>query len=99
MQRCYNEKHPRFHDWGGRGIKVCKRWHHFENFITDMGDPPTGKEIDRRDNDKGYSKRNCRWTTRLININNRRNTKKRLRVRLPQGQKRGPQPAILSDQR
>ena len=75
VQRCHNPNHPRFSDWGGRGIAVCDHWkENFENFLVDMGDPPEGKEIDRRNNDAGYSKENCRWVTKAINMNNRRNT-------------------------
>lgn len=73
-QRCNNPKNPRYKDYGGRGIKVCERWHKFENFLADMGDPPNGMEIDRIDNNAGYSFENCRWTIKRINMNNRRNT-------------------------
>lgn len=47
--------------YGGRGIKVCKRWLVFQNFVDDMGLPPKGCCIDRKNPNKGYSKRNCRW--------------------------------------
>lgn len=72
MARCYRRSHTAWDRYGGRGIKVCQRWHKFENFYMDMGDPPPGLSLDRKDNDKGYSKANCRWATRLEQQNNRR---------------------------
>ena len=74
LSRCHNENNLRYHDYGGRGITVCDSWREsFRNFITDMGRAP-GKEytIDRIDNDKGYSKENCRWTTRDVQPRNSR---------------------------
>lgn len=63
-QRCLNKNNTRYHDYGGRGITVCARWMKFINFYKDMGDPPRGKQLDRINNDKGYCKKNCRWSTR-----------------------------------
>ena len=74
-QRCLNSNDPAYKDYGGRGITVCKRWLDFKNFYEDMGDPPEGMEIDRKENDKGYYKDNCRWTTSTINNRNRRSMK------------------------
>lgn len=73
IQRCTNPKDEAYHNYGGRGIKVCKRWFSFENFLEDMGHRPKGKELDREDNNKGYNKKNCRWVSSSINANNRRN--------------------------
>ncbi len=71
-QRCNNENYRGFHFYGGRGIKICKEWDDFWVFVDDMGDRPEGHTLDRKDNDKGYSKENCRWATPVEQIQNRR---------------------------
>lgn len=50
---------------------VCKRWAKFENFLADMGEVPEGLTIDRINNAKGYSPKNCRWATHLQQTLNR----------------------------
>lgn len=72
--RCYSEANVSYALYGGRGIRVCKRWHNFLNFLKDMGPRPDGCSIDRIDNKKGYNPRNCRWATKEMQVLNRRAT-------------------------
>lgn len=71
-ERCGNPKAPNYHLYGGRGITVCDGWSKFENFYQDMGDPPSGHQIDRIDNAQGYYATNCRWATPKENSRNTR---------------------------
>src|SRR5688572_15323010 len=73
--RCSYRGNPQWKDWGGRGIKVCDRWSKFENFLTDMGEPPPGLSLDRINNDGDYEPSNCRWATRKQQSVNSRRTR------------------------
>lgn len=54
-----------------RGIKYPTRWESFKNFLCDMGERPDGCTLDRIDNNKSYSKNNCRWVPMSIQNRNR----------------------------
>lgn len=76
LQRCNNEKDPRYKDYGGRGISVCQRWHDFMNFYEDMKDGYSDDlSLERIDNDAGYEKGNCKWATHLEQQQNKQTTR------------------------
>jgi len=74
LQRCTNPNFQQYPDYGGRGIKVCKRWKQFENFLVDMGKRPSLQHsIDRYPNNDGdYEPGNCRWADHMEQHQNTR---------------------------
>lgn len=77
LSRCRNPKEKQYKDYGGRGIRVCNRWHDFQNFLADMGEKPKGKSLDRIDVDGNYEPQNCRWADAKTQ---RRNQRKKIFV-------------------
>lgn len=71
MTRCYNKKRAVWKYYGGKGVKVCKRWHTFDNFFADMGPRPKGKTLDRINGACDYKPSNCRWATKQEQAANR----------------------------
>ncbi len=80
--RCENNKTSFYHIYGGKGIKVCKRWNKFKNFRDDMykdylkhcknfGEKNTS--IDRIKNNKDYKPSNCKWSDPTTQANNSSN--------------------------
>lgn len=62
-QRCRSSA-SHYYRYSGRGIIVCERWRRFENFLADMGEPPSPKHsLDRINGDGDYEPGNCRWAT------------------------------------
>lgn len=72
-QRCLNTKHPRYADYGGRGITISDRWHDFAAFAQDMGEAKEGLTIDRIDVNGPYAPENCRWVDYKVQMKNKRN--------------------------
>ena len=77
--RCEDPKNQAYERYGGRGITVCSEWSidNFENYMSWAlaNGWEKGLEIDRIDNDKGYSPENCRIVTAKDNSRNRRSNK------------------------
>lgn len=66
-RRCYNPNDLQYHNYGGRGIKVCDEWLKDVNaFVAHIGLPPSlGRtvSVDRIDNDGNYEPGNVHWVT------------------------------------
>ena len=70
--RCYSEKNPGYHRYGGRGIKIYKPWLEnpktFVDWAVENGYQP-GLSIDRINNDHSYTPNNCQFITKKQNSN------------------------------
>jgi hypothetical protein len=76
IERCYRVNKPSYSDYGGRGIRVCRQWkgHPSAFFEWALANGyKAGLELDRKNNNKGYSPHNCRFVTRSVNGSNKRN--------------------------
>lgn len=77
--RCLNPNQARFKDYGGRGIKICRRWlgnRGFQNFLDDMGlKPSPSHSLDRKKVDRNYTKSNCQWGTKQQQARNARSNR------------------------
>lgn len=82
--RCYNENHPAYNCYGGRGIIICDEWKDdFQTFFDwamangyDENARRGDCTIDRIDVDGNYCPENCRWVDMKVQANNKRKHKK-----------------------
>lgn len=80
LDRCYNKNRSEYYRYGGRGIKVCRRWRTGENnehpflcFLADMGERPSKEHsVDRINNSGNYTPSNCKWATKFAQERNKR---------------------------
>jgi hypothetical protein len=76
IQRCLNEKCREYPSYGGRGIKVCKRWlacNGFAYFLEDVGPRPfPDATLHRIENDGDYEPGNVIWATQKTQMRHTR---------------------------
>jgi hypothetical protein len=70
--RCTNPNNSRWEAYGGRGIKICKRWDNYENFLLDMGEAPKNLTLERVNVNGDYKPSNCKWATWAEQAKNKR---------------------------
>lgn len=69
--RCNNSRSTNYKHYGARGVKVCKRWNDFKNFLQDMGKTyKKGLSLNRIDRDGPYSPENCEWASQKEQVSN-----------------------------
>lgn len=62
---CYNKNHPRYKNYGAKGIEFCDSWKEsFENFFRDIGPRPEKAVFRRKDSSKNFTPDNCYWHKR-----------------------------------
>lgn len=77
-QRCNNPTDANYKYYGARGIRVCDEWDRSAGAFKEWAERhgyKEGLQIDRIDNEKGYSPENCRWVTSITNARNRRGSR------------------------
>lgn len=78
MRRCYNKVDKDYPKYGAQGVSVDPKWHRYENFVSDMGEPNGDETLDRINTYGNYEPSNCRWAgvqTQNRNVRVRSNSK------------------------
>jgi hypothetical protein len=77
VQRCHDQNHPSYKNYGARGVTVCSDWKEsFQSFLDHVGRRPGQQfSIDRINNEKGYEYGNVRWATSKTQNRNRRSNR------------------------
>ena len=78
LSRCKYPSNIGYHQYGGRGIKVCDEWaNSFEAFYdwSMKNGYSEDLSIDRIDVNGNYEPSNCRWATRKTQMNNKTNSR------------------------
>jgi hypothetical protein len=84
--RCINPSNKDYPAYGGRGIRICDRWHQdnpngFYNFLvwleTKLKRVPDAENfvVGRKDVKKGFNPRNCEIQTRITSNQHKRHTR------------------------
>lgn len=75
--RCQNPNNGGYANYGGRGISVSPEWDTFGAFAewAFANGYKEDLDLDRIDNDSGYGPSNCRWVSRRVNSNNKRDNR------------------------
>ena len=76
-ERCEYEKHPQYHNYGGRCISVCKEWSEYIPFAkwAFRNGYEDNLTIDRINPNGNYEPSNCRWVTMKEQQNNKRSNR------------------------
>lgn len=93
LYRTTNPNCPRYKDYGGKGIHLCKDWHNLDKFIADgvmlkgfdrelfmQGKIALDKDIFTKGLSKEYNKNNCQWVSLSDNNKVKPNQQKPFKV-------------------
>jgi hypothetical protein len=76
LRRLRNKKDPNFSNYGGRGLKIYKKWVDYKTFRDDVtkliGPRKSGMTLERINNNRGYFPKNIRWATQKEQLRNKR---------------------------
>lgn len=87
--RCLCSGNTNYHNYGGRGIKICDDWLIYENFekwALSSG-YRSDLTIEREDVNGNYCPSNCKWIPAKEQLSNRRNSlsPEMLSIQIPDG--------------